>query len=149
MDIYGNGFHFANKDEIDKKVNISQPAFKRLTNFNQWSDLIGESDTTGKNGILSSFRDDTNWNSQFTSGGNGAGIVFGGYDTHAMITAMWNKPIVTITAGNLPNPTWSEKLAFQSDINALKARISALEKQIGGVLSSALNHLFSSRKVVF
>lgn len=41
------------------------------------------------------------------------------------------------------------RIATDKDIEALKARVSALEKQIGGALSSALNHLFKARKVVF
>lgn len=45
--------------------------------------------------------------------------------------------------------TWSswESIATNTEITSLSDRIAALEKQIGGVLSSALNHLFRARKV--
>lgn len=144
--IFTDGEELLNKKDFDKKLNVDQSTFYQMTAFNKWSDVIPD---RNKANVLTSLRDDTDIGNKYTAGGNGAGLLFGGLDTHAMITARWNQPVVIISAGNYDggNPTWSEQLAFKSDIDALKARISALEKQIGGVLSSALNHLFRARKV--
>lgn len=135
-----NGEEAVNKKTFDKKINLTQPLFRRILTFNQWSDVIGDFDNSGSKGILLAVRDDLSDNNKYTSGGNGSGIVFGGLDTHAILTARWNEPVVTITAGNDPKPNWSEEIAFKSDIQKLQQEIVDLKKQIGGV-NSHLTHI--------
>ena len=131
MEVYGNGFHFADKDEIDKKINVDGPIFGRVTNNTSIPNIIGTMPHIGMR-LLKVFRDDTV--SGKTAGNNGSGIAFGGGDTVAIISVDgWGNHIVQVSWCNgEPDRFWQEQIAWKSDIDALKARISALEKQIGG-----------------
>ncbi len=141
--IYLNGEELLNKKDFDEKVNINQPMFKTISNANTWSDIL--SDPKNANTLMS-IRDNTNGGQPSTNGivagGNSAAIVFGGDDTHAIISVGWTKPVIRVAAGAVDNIKWHEDLAFKSDIARLEQEISDLKKQIGGVLSSALSHLY-------
>lgn len=82
-----------------------------------------------------------------TSGFYSPYLAFGENDVRGIISVSFNSHTARITGGNLGS-SWSENIAWQSDIETLKARITALEKQIGGVLSSLLNHLKSRIEVI-
>lgn len=82
--------------------------------------------------------------------GNGAGILFGqkGMASILGVAPFDHLASITVSTDSGTSIGWSENIAWKSDIEALNARISALEKQIGGVLSSTLNHLKSRIEVV-
>lgn len=82
--------------------------------------------------------------------GYGAGILFGqkGMASILGVAPSDHSASITVSTDNGTSIDWSENIAWKSDIEALNARISALEKQIGGVLSNTLNHL-KRRLVVF
>lgn len=140
------------KQEFDSKINVNEPLFATVQNFSKWSDII---DNPSQNNALISIRDNTNHGAiSYTApiiGGNSAAFLFGGNDTHAMVSAHWDRSIVRFCAGNADNILWKEDVAWKSDIQALQERVSALEKQIGGVLSKLLAHLNNHliRKVAF
>lgn len=147
MDVYGNGFHFANKDEIDKKVNTDTSLTVQPNN----ETLQISNFTNGKNEtkILQAFHDISS-EKGMTIGGYGSGIAFGTSNTIAILNVHWasHKARIIGSIDNSDNQYWSEDIAWKSDIDALKARIDKLEKQIGGVLSSLLSHLKQRIEVV-
>lgn len=147
-------FYDGKKQVNEDKVNVKGPVFKRITQANTWNDIL---DAYNDNYLIS-IRDDSNnatpSNDGNLVGGNGAGIVFGGYDTHSVVSVLWDKPVARIAAGNANKFIWREDIAWKSDIQRLENKISELQKQIGGVLNSSLTHLYqafsklTTRKVV-
>lgn len=145
--IFANGDELLNKKDFDQKVNIDGSIYEIISNNQSIQDVIGAIPHTGMH-ILKVFRDNSDPGK--TAGHNGSGIAFGGEDTVAIISVDgWHAHQAQVTWSNSDqNGAWHENIAWQSDIDALKARVDALEKQIGGVLSSLLNHLFSRKWVV-
>lgn len=140
MEVYGNGFHFANKDEIDKKVNTdtsltAQPVDKLLyiSNF-----------TGGKpeSKTLQAFHDVSD-QSGMTIGNYGSGIAFGSSNTLGILNVHWLNHQARIIGSICGDDTqyWSEDIAWKSDIARLEQEIADIKKQMGGVLSSLLSHL--------
>ena len=147
--IFENGKEILNdvsQKEFDEKVNVNAPIYRYITDNQTWDDILGQG-MASKN-VLMSIRDDSKRGN--TWGSNSAGIAFGGNDTKALIDVEWGGlgHMARVTAGNSKKINWHEDIAWKSDVQRLEQRISALEKQIGGVLSSLLNHLYCPRKVV-
>lgn len=129
MQIFGGG----HKLVTDEKVNIDQEMFKIIGQANSWSDILSNPQNES---ALISIRDNTN-GGQYSAngnvvGGNSAGIVFGGNDTHAIISVGWDRPSVRIAAGAGNDFKWHDDVVLKSDYDKLVQRVAALEKQIGG-----------------
>lgn len=116
------------QDQINR-INVDGPLFKHLTQFNNWGDLFdgySVNGVTATNGSrLVAFRDDTNGGN--TVGSNGAGIGFGGGDTKGVLSVDYGSHQARITGGNGTAPTWSEDIAWKSDINDLQNQIKQLK----------------------
>lgn len=115
------------QDQINR-INVDGPLFKNLTQFNNWGDLF---DGYSVNGItatngnrLVAFRDDTNGGN--TVGINSAGIAFGGGDTKGVLSVRYNDHQARIAGGNGTAPTWSEDIAWKSDVNDLRNQVQQL-----------------------
>lgn len=80
-----------------------------------WSVLGIDVSTNGF--ILKSIRDNTT-DTDWMSGGYGAGIAFGGSDTKGVISMRWNTPVITFAGGNHSStntsPTWYFKISGTS-----------------------------------
>lgn len=145
MQLFGGGHKFV----TDDKVNIDQEMFKTIDQANSWLDIL--SNPQNENALIS-IRDNTNAGQPSdngnVAGGNSAGIVFGGKDTHAIISVGWFRPSVRIAAGAGNNFKWHDDVVLKSEYDKLVQRVATLEKQIGGVLSRLLTSLFRLRKAV-
>ena len=115
------------QDQINR-INVDGPLFKHLTQFNNWGDLF---DGYSVNGItatngnrLVAFRDDTNGGN--TVGSNSAGIAFGGGDTKGVLSVRYSDHQARIAGGNGTAPTWSEDIAWKSDVNDLRNQVQQL-----------------------
>lgn len=132
MELYVGGHKFV----TDNKVNIDQEMFKTIDQANSWSDILSNPQNES---ALISIRDNTNAGQPSDNGniagGNSAGIVFGGGDTHAIISVGWVRPLVRIAAGAGNNFKWHDDVVLKSEYDKLVQRVAALEKQIGGVTS--------------
>lgn len=127
--IFADGEELLNKKDFDKKVNIDGSIYEIISNNQSIQDIIGTIPHIGMR-LLKVFRDDSAPGE--TAGHNGSGIAFGGEDTVAIISVDgWHNHQAQVTWSN-SDSNWHENIAWQSDIDALKARIDALEKQIGG-----------------
>lgn len=147
--IFADGEELLNKKDFDKKVNMTNDSICHIDNstHTQGNEILGQN-ITGQ-----FFESVTNYNKYPSNTVLADAVTFAGGDNNAAVMISVSHPNHQIKVMGFSDvnglPTWSDYVAWQSDIEALKARISALEKQIGGVLSSLLSHLFSSRKVVF
>lgn len=139
----GKQYQVVSQDEFDEKVNVNEPIFRRLQgNQNKsMADITGQSLGIGAKALVS-FRDNSN-SADKTEAHNGSGIAFGGDDTAVAISVPgWGEHQMKVYWSNgRPDRDWTEYVAFKSDINTLEQRISALEKQIGGVLTSLYTKL--------
>lgn len=81
--------------------------------------------------------------------GSGAGILFGqtGMASILGVAPFNHSASITVSTDNGTSIGWSENIAWKSDITRLEQEIADLKKQIGGVLSSLLNHLKSRIEV--
>ena len=146
-DLYANGEKLTtSKDlkQINDKIKIDAPMFVQVNSNDELNKTLA--DIKGQNtsglGLRFRFIRTTYDNPSGILANYGGGIQFGMNGMVGMINLNALKSGAQIgVSKNGQTFYWTEALAFQSDIDALKARISALEKQIGGVLSSALSHL--------
>lgn len=143
--IFTNGEELLSKKDFDKKVNIQKPLYVDVTNAQEdWSAFNPQSQNVN---MLQAFGEKFSSPNDLMLGSWSAGLVFGGFNTKGIFEVDPYHHAFRVH-GTDSNIKWQEDVAFKSDIDALKARISALEKQIGGVLSSLLNHLFTRIEVV-
>ena len=109
----------ADVNAINSKVNVDGPLFKRLTQFDNWSDLFDGYSLDGINATngnrLVAFRDDI-FNSTNTVGKNGTGVAFGGGDTKGVLSVSYNSHTARIAGGNGNAPVWHEDIAWKSDL---------------------------------
>ena len=123
------------------QVNVSGNLFNRMTDDSTWKAITGVDNTD--NAILTSIRDDSPSGGN-TTGGNGAGVAFGGGDTKGVLSVFWQTPHAVITGGNGTAPVWHEEIAWKSDINSTNQTVSALQqtiKTLNDTLSSAIKTL--------
>lgn len=127
---------FIDGDEIAKKENIDYPIAVHLgsTNPQTIQDFAKMLNLDNSKMHLKTIRTEI---PAFTPGilpDNYSNLlVFGGGDTYTVVGSNpFNPGVKIINASLNMDRNWSEELAFKSDIDALKARISVLEKQIGG-----------------
>ena len=129
MQLFGDGHKFV----TDETVNVDQKIFKSIDQANSWSDILSNPQNES---ALISIRDNTNGGEPSdngnVAGGNSAGIVFGGSDTHAIISVGWLRPSVRVAAGAGNDFKWHDDIVLKSDYDKLVQRVAALEKQIGG-----------------
>lgn len=111
------------QDQVDR-VNIITPLFRQIQNSNNWNDIFG---VGNPNNVLTSLRID--------SGGSGAllndfaaGIGFGGADTKGVLSVAYSDHQARITGGNGTGPTWSEDIAWKSDVNDLRNQVQQLRE---------------------
>lgn len=138
--IFAGGEELLNKKAFDKKVNVDIPlvhdsadnSVLKMTDFSN----LGSNPAT-----LQSFHDHAN--GDMTIGNYGSGIAFGSSNTLGILNVHWSNHQARVIGGLNSDNTgyWKEDIAWKSDIDALKARISALEKQIGGKTSRLYAYL--------
>ena len=110
------------QDQVDR-VNTITPLFRQIQNSNNWNDIFG---VDNPNNVLTSIRID--------AGGSGAllnnfaaGIGFGGADTKGVLSVAYSDHQARITGGNGTAPTWSEDIAWKSDVNDLRNQVQQLK----------------------
>lgn len=139
---------FFGGDEVAKKENMDYPIGSILGDSNlktasQFTQTFG----LDRNKIhLKTIRDNIPAYTEkgLLAGNYGNSIVFGGQDTYTVLSAnSFINDVRIFSVSDMSQLNYNERIAFKSDIEALKARISALESKIGGVLSSLLNYLFN------
>ena len=111
---------------LQGKVNVTTPLFREISADSTWEDIFG---VTNPNNVLTSLRINPGGSGQLVND-FAAGIGFGGNDTKAVITVDYDSHIARFTAGNGTAPSWSEAVAFKSDINSLNQTISALQQTV-------------------
>lgn len=143
--IFADGEELLNKKDFDKKVNVQKPLYVDVTNAQEdWSAFSAKGQ---KVNMIQAFGEKFDSPNDLMLGSWSAGLVFGGFNTKGIFEVDPYHHAFRVH-GTDSAIKWQEDVAFQSDINALKARVSALEKQIGGVLSNALNHLKQRIEVI-
>ena len=121
---------------LQNKVNVNTPLFREISADSTWEDIFG---VTNPNNVLTSLRINPGGSGQLVND-FAAGIGFGGNDTKAVITVDYSSHVARFTAGNGTAPSWSEDVAFKSDINSTNQTVSALQqtiKTLNDTLSSA------------
>lgn len=130
--IFANGEELANKKDVDKKVNMTNDSICHIDNstHTQGSEILGQK-ISGQ-----FFESITNYNKNPSNTVLADAVTFAGGDNNAaaMISVSHpNNQMKVMGFGDINGlPVWTEYVAWKSDIDDLKARISALEKQIGG-----------------
>ena len=111
------------QDQVDR-VNTITPLFRQIQNSNNWNDIFG---VDNPNNVLTSLR--------INPGGSGplindfaAGIGFGGDDTKGVLSVDYGSHQARITGGNGTGPTWSEDIAWKSDVNDLRNQVQQLRE---------------------
>lgn len=109
--------------QVDR-MNTIAPLFRRIQNSNNWKDIFG---VDNPNNVLTSLR--------INPGGSGplindfaAGIGFGGDDTKGVLSVDYGSHQARITGGNGTGPTWSEDIAWKSDVNDLRNQVQQLRE---------------------
>lgn len=109
--------------QVDR-MNTIAPLFRRIQNSNNWKDIFG---VDNPNNVLTSLR--------INPGGSGplindfaAGIGFGGDDTKGVLSVDYESHQARITGGNGTGPTWSEDIAWKSDVNDLRNQVQQLRE---------------------
>ena len=121
---------------LQNKVNVNTPLFREISADSTWEGIFG---VTNPNNVLTSLRINPGGDGQLVND-FAAGIGFGGNDTKAVITVDCGLHVARFTAGNGTAPSWSEDVAFKSDINSTNQTVSALQQTIrtlNDTLSSA------------
>lgn len=110
------------QDQVDR-MNTIAPLFRQIQNSNNWKDIFG---VDNPNNVLTSLR--------INPGGSGplindyaAGIGFGGDDTKGVLSVDYGSHQARITGGNGTGPTWSEDIAWKSDVNDLRNQVQQLK----------------------
>ncbi|MGK4071839.1 hypothetical protein [Lactobacillus crispatus] len=111
---------------LQNKVNVNTPLFREISADSTWEDIFG---VTNPNNVLTSLRINPGGSGQLVND-FAAGIGFGGNDTKAVITVDYGSHVARFTAGNGTAPSWSEDVAFKSDINSTNQTVSALQQTV-------------------
>lgn len=127
-----------NKDDFDNKVNTD----RNLYLLNDTSPLTESEifNTNDHQGRLQAIHQRTSGNGSDTFGGYDNILLFGGDDTTSIFDVNTFQNQLRVAAGNSSGKaSWSELVAWKSDIARLEQEIADLKKQIGGVTS----HLYA------
>lgn len=112
--------------DFNSKFNISTPLYRQITADSTWQDIFG---VGNPNAVLTSLRINPggkgSLNNDFSSG-----IGFGGDDTKAVLSVDYGSSDARITAGNGNAPSWSESIAWKSDVSNLQSQIN--DKEVTG-----------------
>lgn len=131
--IFVSGDELANKKDVDSvnsKINVDTNLFKLNQNDPvNVSDFSAQIPYPANNSVgrLQVIHQRTNNVGKDTYGQFDTLLVFGGDDGFNALDVKLQSQ-----GARIMNSKWNGELAFKSDIDALKARIDALEKQIGG-----------------
>lgn len=128
---------FIDGDEVAKKENIDYPigsviGESNLKTASQFTQAFGLDHNKSHLKII---RDNIPDHAEkgLLAGNYGNSIVFGGQDTYTVLSAnSFNNDVRIFSVSDMSQLNYNEQLAFKSDIEALKARISALESKIRG-----------------
>lgn len=123
------------KQEFDGKVNQTNPLFILKTSPYKISDQLGSMGSRTLAVIHDEFA-----NIQDGWGNFDSSLVFGGDDVKHMLTIGTFDHYARISTKR-DGDFWQENLVLKSDYDKLANRVSALEKQIGGVLTSLYTKL--------
>ena len=127
----GKQYPIASQDEFDNKVNVTNSLYLLKQTPYDLQDVLSSEYGSNTLGVI---------NNQFTDSSNNiignfdSLLVFGGNDVRHSIdigTFSHEVRISTRSYGSF----WQEELVLKSDYDKLANRVSALEKQIGGVLT--------------
>ena len=143
MQLYGGGHKFV----TDEKVNTDRNLY-----FLNDKHPLTESEifnTDNSQGRLQVIHQRMSENGSETFGGFDNILLFGGDDTTSIFDVdPFQRRLRVATGVSRGKANWSEFVAWKSDIQRLEQEIANLKKQIGGVLSRLLTHLFRPRKAV-
>lgn len=132
MQLFGGGDEFAKKSDLDNKVNTDRSLY-----FLNDKHPLTESkifNTDDAQGRLQVIHQRISENSSETFGGYDNILLFGGDDITSIFDVnTFNNQVKVATGGSDGKATWSEFVAWKSDIQRLEQEISDLKKQIGGV----------------
>ena len=132
MQLFGGGDEFAKKSDLDNKVNTNRSLY-----FVNDKHPLTESEifnTDNGHGRLQAIHQRTSENSSETFGGYDNILLFGGDDITSIFDVnTFNNQVKVATGSAHGKSTWSEFVAWKSDIQRLEQEISDLKKQIGGV----------------
>ncbi|NRO92496.1 pyocin knob domain-containing protein [Lactobacillus helveticus] len=123
------------QNQINSKVNVTGTLYRIIQNSNTWNDIFG---VDNPNNVLTSLR--------INQGGSGsllnewaAGIGFGGTDTKGVLSVDCSSHQARITGGNGTAPTWSEDIAWKSDITSLQNTINQQNQTIQSLITRLTN----------
>ena len=127
---------------LQNKVNVNTPLFREISADSTWEDIFG---VTNPNNVLTSLRINPGGSGQLVND-FAAGIGFGGNDTKAVITVDYGSHVARFTAGNGTAPSWSEDVAFKSDINNVNNQINSTDQTVSALQQTikTLNDTLSS-----
>lgn len=108
---------------LQGKVNVTTPLFREISADSTWEDIFGVTNPTN---VLTSLRINPGGNGQLVND-FAAGIGFGGNDTKAVISVDYGSHLAKITGGNGTAPSWSEDIAWKSDISSLTQALTKLQ----------------------
>ena len=108
---------------LQGKVNVNTPLFREISADSTWEDIFGVTNPTN---VLTSLRINPGGNGQLVND-FAAGIGFGGIDTKAVISVDYGSHLAKITGGNGTAPSWSEDIAWKSDISSLTQALTKLQ----------------------
>lgn len=140
----GKQYPIASQDEFDNKVNVTNSLYQNKMALYDLRDVLSNEYGNNTLGVINNQFMDSSSN---IIGGFDSLLVFGGNNVRHSIdigTFSHRVCISTRTGGDF----WQEDLVLKSDYDKLANRVLALEKQIGGVLSRLLTHLYRPRKAV-
>ena len=127
---------------LQGKVNVNTPLFREISADSTWEDIFG---VTNPNNVLTSLRINPGGSGQLVND-FAAGIGFGGNNTKAVITVDYGSHVARFTAGNGTAPSWSEDVAWKSDINNVNNQINSTNQTVSALQQTikTLNDTLSS-----
>lgn len=122
-----------NVSAISNKVNVDGDLFSAPGSVNGWADLQAD----GLKSVLKSVRTEEQ-PTDFNTGNYDAGILFGGYDTKALISVGYIGGLARVTGGN-NTAVWHEDIAWKSDITNLQNQINQQNQTIQSLTTRVTN----------
>lgn len=140
MDLYGDG----HKIVTDEKVNTDRNLyFLKDEHPLTESEIFNTDDSQGR---LQVIHQRVQENGSETFGGYDNILLFGGDDITSIFDVnTYNNQVKVATGNSRGKASWSENIAWKSDIQRLEQEIADLQKQIGGVLSRSITHIVDDK----